>query len=188
MSLKIIGGEFGGRKLLTLPDFKTRPTANRMREALFNILAFDIKGRLVLDLFAGSGALGLEALSRGAAGATLVESDRKACEIIAKNINICKAGERARLLCRPVERLQNTGECYDLVLMDPPYGGQLVDGTLRLLAAGGLLRPQATLVAEHETGYAPSYDTNDYRLVQSRVYGKGTLSFYKYKPLEVTKT
>lgn len=188
MSLKIIGGEFGGRKLLTLPEHKTRPTASRMREALFNILAFDIKGRHVLDLFAGSGALGLEALSRGAVKVTLVESDRKACEIIAKNINICKVDERARLLCRPVERLQNTGECYDLVLMDPPYGQQLIDSALRFLADNGLLRSQATVVAEHETGYVPAFDTNDYRLIQSRIYGKGTLSFYKYQSLEVPKT
>lgn len=187
MSLKIIGGEFAGRKLLTLPDHKTRPTASRMREALFNILAFDIKGRRVLDLFAGSGALGLEALSRGAAAVTLVENDRKACEIIAKNINLCKADERVRLICRPVERLQNTDACYDLVLMDPPYGQQLVDSTLRLLAAKGLLPPQATVVAEHETGYAPSFDPKAYRLMQSRTYGKGTLSFYKYQPLEVIK-
>lgn len=188
MSLKIIGGEFGGRKLLTLPDLGTRPTANRMREALFNILAFSIKGANVLDLFAGSGALGLEALSRGAARLTLVENNRKACEIITKNIALCNVQNRARLVCGPVERFLNPGGRYDLVLMDPPYERQLVDGTLKLLAAGDLLTPRAAIVAEHETGYIPVFDENDYRLIQSRTYGKGTLSFYEYKPFEVTKT
>lgn len=187
MSLKIIGGAFGGRNLVTLPNLDTRPTANRMREALFNILAFDIKGRRALDLFAGSGALGLEALSRGAASVTLVESSRKACEVIAKNIALCNVTTRARLVCGPVERFKEPGECYDLVLMDPPYNRQFVEGTLKFLAAANLLLPAATVVAEHEAGYAPVFNNCDFRLMQCRTYGKGALSFYKYKPFEATK-
>lgn len=178
MSLKIIGGDFGGRKLVTLPDIETRPTANRMREALFNILAFDIRGRRVLDLFAGSGALGLEALSRGAACVTLVDNSRKACEVINKNIALCNMQDRAKLVCRSVEDVILPGEQFDLVLMDPPYSRGLVDNTLKFLAAGALLSPQAMVVAEHETGYAPVFDENAYRLLQSRSYGKGKLSFY----------
>ena len=187
MSLKIIGGEFGGRKLFTSPDLKTRPTASRMREALFSILAFCIKDTMVLDLFAGSGALGLEALSRGAQNLTLVENDRNACEIIIKNIKLCKVDDHARLVCSPVERFKGLGLSYDLVLMDPPYGVKLVDLTLNILKNHGLLKPSAIIVAEHETGYSPIFDTNVYQLMQLRTYGKGALSFYQYKPFEVTK-
>lgn len=180
MTLKIIGGAFRGRKLATLPDRQTRPTANRTREALFNILAFDIKNANVLDLFAGSGALGLEALSRGAAGVTLVEKDRKACEVIHKNIELCKMQARARLICGPVECFDGAGELYDVILMDPPYGLKLVDAALNSLAANNLPRADAIVAAEHEAGYIPEYNAKIFRLIQSRSYGKGALSFYQY--------
>lgn len=170
---------------MTLPDLHTRPTANRTREALFNILAFDIKNANVLDLFAGSGAVGLEALSRGAASLTLVEKDRKACEIIGKNIEICKVQTQAKLICGPVERFDSGGVRYDVILMDPPYGLQLVDAALKLLAAKNLPQAAAIVAAEHETGYIPEYDEKFFRLMQSRSYGKGTLSFYQYNFFEV---
>lgn len=180
MGLKIIGGEFRGRNLLTLPDLNTRPTANRTREALFNILAFKVKNAVVLDLFAGSGALGLEALSRGAQHVTLVENNRKACEIIAKNIALCKAQNHAKVICCNAELFKGQGAEYDLVLMDPPYGQKLTDKALKVLTANSLLNNGAVVVAEHEAGEVPVYDNNVYTLSQTRVYGKAALSFFEY--------
>lgn len=180
MGLKIIAGEFRGRNLFSLPGLSTRPTANRMREALFNILAFKAQNAVALDLFAGSGALGLEALSRGAKSVTLVDNNRNACAVIAKNIALCKANSRARLVCRAVEQFKDFDAQYTLVLMDPPYGKSLTDAALKLLAANVKLAPGAIIVAEHEAGVTPRYDNSVYTLTQTRVYGAGAISFLEY--------
>lgn len=180
MSLKIIGGDFGGRKLLTLPDLNTRPTANRTREALFNILAYEARDAYVLDLFAGSGALGLEALSRGAQQAVFVESDRKACEIITKNIALCKVEDQARLYHGKINSFQGQPQGFNLIFMDPPYARNLVSETLAHLAKAQIPAAGATIVAEHESGLALEFDENVFTLAQTRVYGKASLSFFKY--------
>lgn len=184
MTLRIIGGRWRGRKLATLSTLETRPTANRTREALFNILAFKLHDACVLDLFAGSGALGLESLSRGARRAVFVESDRKACEIIVRNIALCDAGDQAELYRRGVEMFCGPAGAFDLVLLDPPYGRGLVNATLVHLAQERLPRPGALVVAEHESGLAPVYDTATFALTQSRIYGKAALSIFKYQPDE----
>lgn len=179
--IKIIAGEFRGRKLYTPPDLNTRPTGNRIREALFNILAFRLKDAYVLDLFAGSGALGLEALSRGAASAVFVEDDRKVCEIIAKNIGLCRVDARAGVYCGKVQNYRHYGEKFSLVFMDPPYQRQLVAQTLDVLAQYGWLSGGCEIVAEHEAGYLPVYDGAVYELMETRTYGKAALSFFVYK-------
>lgn len=184
MSLKIIAGEFRGRKLITLPGLETRPTANRTREALFNILAFKLNNAVVLDLFAGSGALGLEALSRGAQSVTFVEQNRRACEVIARNIALCRAESRAKVVCMPVENFGDTAGKYHVALMDPPYGKNLADMALSAMAKGGYLRPGALVAAEHETKRGPVYDAGVYRFEQTRAYGRGAVSFYVYNPLK----
>src|SRR5919206_4033417 len=120
---RIVAGTLGGRRLTAPPGRDTRPTSDRVREALFSILG-PVDGADVLDLFAGSGALGLEALSRGAAHATFVESDREACRTINRNLD--KLGlENATVLCQNVLTAlradARTGSRYDLVLLDPPY-------------------------------------------------------------------
>ena len=184
MTLRIIGGRWRGRKLATLPTLETRPTASRTREALFNILAFRIRDARVLDLFAGSGALGLEALSRGAARAVFVENDRNACEIIAKNITLCNAGNQAELRRCGVEDFRSPAGGFDLVLLDPPYGRNLVHTALAHLSRENLLTPGALVAAEHESGFSPAYDAANFALTQSRVYGRATLSFFEYQPYE----
>lgn len=181
--IKIIAGEFRGRKLFTPPDLNTRPTANRTREALFNILAFRLKDAHVLDLFAGSGALGLEALSRGAADVVFVEDDRKTCEIIAKNISLCGVMARAKAHCVKVQNYRHFGGKFSLVLMDPPYKQQLVEQALNMLAKSDCLANGCEIVAEHETGYLPAYDDAFFELTETRTYGKAALSFFVYKQL-----
>ena len=120
MSLRIVAGAYGGRHIAAPPGRGTRPTADRVREALFSILGERVAGASVLDLFAGSGALGIEALSRGAAAATFVESDPRAVAVVRRNL--ATLGLHAR-----VERvdaltfLDWTDETYDLVFLDPPY-------------------------------------------------------------------
>lgn len=151
---RIIAGSARGRILATPPGGVTRPSAGRVRQALFDILAHApwaeddlIAGRAVLDVFAGSGALGLEALSRGAARATFIESDRAACEAIRQNAAACRVADRARIL--PADALAPPpGTKHDLVLLDPPYGQDLVPRAVASLDASGWIAPGAAIAAE----------------------------------------
>ncbi|GAC79799.1 16S rRNA (guanine966-N2)-methyltransferase [Gordonia malaquae] len=134
---RIIAGEFRGRRL-SVPADTTRPTSDRVREAVFSMLGarLDLDGLRVADLYAGTGALGLEAVSRGAASAVLVEADRRAAKIVRDNIATCRAGGRARVVDRTVESfLSAAAGPFDLVFLDPPYDVTTadVDAVLALL-------------------------------------------------------
>lgn len=152
---RIIGGVAGGRRITVPPGTGTRPTADRVREALFSSLeaefgSFD--GLAVLDLYSGSGAIGLEALSRGAKRVVLVELDRGAAEVIAANIKAVGL-PGATLLTRPAEKVasgDNSGGPYDLVFADPPYKLETADlqDVLTTLAANGRLAEDAVVVVE----------------------------------------
>jgi 16S rRNA (guanine966-N2)-methyltransferase len=142
--MRVVGGTARGRTLVAPAGRGTRPTADRVREAVFNALwsrgALD--GARVVDLFAGSGALGIEALSRGAAHATFVDSDRAARAAIARNLDTCGFTDRADVVAAPVERFLDTlAQPFDLALCDPPYA---FDGWSDVLAA----RPAPLIVAE----------------------------------------
>ncbi|MCF8569505.1 16S rRNA (guanine(966)-N(2))-methyltransferase RsmD [Gordonia sp. HY002] len=120
---RIIAGEFRGRRL-GVPADTTRPTSDRVREAVFSMLGArtDLDGVRVADLYAGTGALGIEAVSRGAESSVLVEADRRAAKVIADNVAVCQAGRRVRVVGRSVESfLASTAGPFDLVFIDPPY-------------------------------------------------------------------
>ena len=148
--MRIITGSAKGTPLLTLPGDATRPTAERVKEAVFSMIQFEIEGMRVLDLFAGSGQMALEALSRGAHSATLCDSSKAAIEIIRKN------AEKTRLasLCdiRQTDALSflktARGQTYDLVILDPPYAAGLLPDVLALLTEGGFLAPHTKIVCE----------------------------------------
>ncbi len=158
LTLRIVAGEQGGRRLVT-PE-GVRPTTERVREALFSSLGELVVGASVLDLFAGSGAMAFEALSRGAAGAVLVEVDRHAAEICRTNADALGVGSRARVLERAV--LDVVGgpppaeAPFDLVCCDPPYDvpGDEVAEVVRALGAAGWLTPDARVVVERPAGDA----------------------------------
>ncbi|GAC1339647.1 MAG: 16S rRNA (guanine(966)-N(2))-methyltransferase RsmD [Myxococcales bacterium] len=152
--MRIVGGEARGRTLRTVSGSATRPTADRVRQSLFDRLGQRCDGLAVLDLFAGTGALALEALSRGAASATLVERDRGACEAISANIEALAYGARCVLVRDEVAlalpRLGREGRAFDLVFADPPYALKACQATLDALRRCGLLAPRARVVLERE--------------------------------------
>ena len=123
--MRIIGGDARGRTLVAPAGEKTRPTQDYVRESLFNIIRWDVEDARVLDLFAGTGALSLEAVSRGARSAVLVDTDRAACAAIRKNMETSRLGEKCRLIARDfraaMDALAAEGAQFDLVFMDPPY-------------------------------------------------------------------
>ncbi len=150
--MRIITGSARGTKLLTLEGEEvTRPTTERVKEALFSMIQFDLEGRRVLDLFAGSGQLGLEALSRGAASATFCDMSREACEIIKKNAQKTKLYERTRILntdYKAVIRGCQGREKFDIVFLDPPYDSDLVEDALARLLRADILAEGAIVICE----------------------------------------
>jgi 16S rRNA (guanine966-N2)-methyltransferase len=152
--MRVIAGRFGGRRLSAPPGRDTRPTADRVREALFSTLG-PLDGEVVLDLFAGSGALAIEALSRGAARALLVERDPRAAAVIRSNLDAIGVGKsEARVVQAPAHAAlrdaRARGDTYDLVFLDPPYRSAATLGRELSEALDGLLAPSARVVSESD--------------------------------------
>lgn len=151
--MRIITGTARGTKLLSPEGEATRPTSERAKEAIFSMLAFEVQGRCVLDLFSGSGQLALEALSRGAAHATMVDSARSAVEIILRNIIKTHMEDRAVALemdCAQFLRTARADNPFDLIFIDPPYALHAVPHMLRSILERGLAAPNAIIVCESE--------------------------------------
>jgi 16S rRNA (guanine966-N2)-methyltransferase len=178
--MRIIAGTHRGRRLETFEGEDVRPTADRAREALFSILTSRqaILDATVLDLFCGTGALGLEALSRGAAYVTFVDSDADAIALARKNIAACKETERARVLRSDATKLGTSDRQYDLVLLDPPYGKGLILPTVQRLMAGDWLAVGALIVAEIGRKEDPP-EIEGMHLSDLRRYGAAKFAFYE---------
>ena len=149
--MRIITGKAKGIKLDTLTGDNTRPTSERAKEAVFSMLQFDLEGREVLDLFAGSGQMGLEAVSRGAASATFVDKSKEAAAVIAKNIEKTKLSAACRLLCSDVNdfiRAFRGRKKYDIVFIDPPYALRAVVPTLEALIANEMIKETSIIICE----------------------------------------
>jgi 16S rRNA (guanine966-N2)-methyltransferase len=170
--MRIVAGEWGGRRLAAPPGRATRPTTDRTREAWMSALAPDLPGARVLDLFAGSGALGLEALSRGAAAATFVESSPAALRTLKANIDALGAGDRARVLRADALRYARGLQpgAFDLTLADPPYGTGAAAELVEIFLSS---RFSALLCLEH--GRADSLPTTPG--ARERRYGDTVLTF-----------
>lgn len=180
--MRIIGGQARGRTLVAPAGDKTRPTQDYVRESLFNILRGSLEDARVLDLFAGTGALSLEALSRGAAEAALVDTDRAACEAIRANIERVGVGERCQLIRRDyrqaMDALCAAGRRFDLVFIDPPYRMENTGEMCAALYEKGLLSPNCVLVVEHRRGKAPRLDAR-FEAYDLRKYGDTEITFVR---------
>lgn len=180
-SLRVIAGRFRGRALKAPAGLATRPTAARVRESLFGILG-PLDGARVLDLYAGSGALAIEALSRGAAYAVLVERDRQALTAIRNNLDALSLSTEARLLSVPVERALpalSAEAPFDLVLCDPPWAvGERALPVLGKLAHSGKLAQDARVVVEHPSRETPE-PPDGLVLTDERAFGDTGLSFFR---------
>lgn len=181
MPLRVIAGQLRGKKLVTVPGLETRPTADRIRESIFNILGTAVRHASVLDLFAGTGAFGIEALSRGAEFALFVESGSKALGVLNRNIQSCRLADRVRVVhgdaAGNLNGLADGDRKFHLVFMDPPYGAGMVAPALRHLADSRCLEEQARIVVEHVAGEAVG-ETPPFHLQDQRRYGKTLVSFF----------
>ncbi len=176
--MRIISGSRRGKNLLTLEGGEVRPTTNMVKEALFNILQFGIQGRRFLDLFAGSGQIGLEALSRGAKEAVFVDSSRDAVRVIQKNIAAAGFQGQCRVVSAGFESfLRAERGRFDVAFLDPPYGAGLLAEALELTAR--LMAPGGVIVCEHGGREETPPQAGAFQKQKTYRYGRTTLSLYR---------
>lgn len=177
--MRVITGSARGRRLKELEGMETRPTTDRVKEGLFNVLQFDIEGRRVLDLFAGTGQLGIECLSRGAASAVFVDKRPDAVKLIRENLKLCDLTDRARIVAGDsMEFLKSVREKFDLVLLDPPYQAELLEAAIAHIARHDLLTPHGMMAAEHPADKTLPALSAPYRMGRTYRYGKIAVTIY----------
>lgn len=179
--MRIITGKARGVRLATLPgEDTTRPTTERVKESVFSALQFQVEGRCVLDLFAGSGQMGLEAMSRDAASCVFVDADRAACDVVKKNARDTRLTANIRVVNSDAVRfLERDSGVYDLVFLDPPYKAELLPRILPLLV--DRLRVGATVVCETDADTVlPAHIGETLVLEKQRRYGKTQVTFYTF--------
>ena len=185
--MRIISGSMRGTKLFTLEGLNTRPTLDRVKEALFNILNFELQDATVLDLFSGSGALALESISRGAKEAILSDNSRQAIEIIKKNIQKTKTENKTKLYQmsydKVLENLKNNNTKVKIVFLDPPYETDFAEKAAKKIIEYNLLDDDGIIVIETDNKEKIIENTNDQLLeiYDIRNYGRVTLLFLKRK-------
>jgi 16S rRNA (guanine(966)-N(2))-methyltransferase RsmD len=182
--MRIIAGTYRGLHLRTLKGMSLRPTSDQMRETLFNVLGPSIRGAAFLDAYAGTGAVGIEALSRGAGDVVFIEHHRAASQVIRHNLHALKIDSRYALITSTVlkglDRLEGQGERFDVIFLDPPYEEiREYHHALRQLARGQLLRPTSVVIAEHSRHI--ELEENYLLLQRTRLlrHGDAQLSFYR---------
>ena len=181
--MRVIAGCHRGRRLQTVAGRDVRPTADRVKEAMFSMIdsRFTLVGARVLDLYAGSGALGIEAASRGAAEVVFVDSSAAAVRVLRDNLAACRMEARVLTLpaARAVEQLEREERRFDGVLIDPPYASEEARRILAGLGRSPLLGPGAWLVVEAEVGWEPDPGTDRIGLISARRYGKTLVAVYE---------
>jgi 16S rRNA (guanine966-N2)-methyltransferase len=184
--MRIISGTSKGKRLTTPKGQGVRPTSDRVKESIFNILGERIEGKMVLDLFAGTGNLGIEALSRGAAKVLFVEKGRQAIRLIQKNLSQCGLEGRSEIIPKDVNRaigiLKERGASFDLILMDPPYEKGLISRTLDKLDSHRIYHEDSILVIEHDRREPLPGIVVGWNLIRQRRIGDTVISFLTQRP------
>lgn len=182
--MRIIAGERRGTKLEAVPGLNTRPTADRVKEGLFNIIQMEIDSDTrVLDICAGTGALGLEALSRGASSVSFIEQAPAALAVLARNVAKCRYEDKTQVFrgdaLATLGMLQ--GQQFDVILFDPPYQKNLYKPVLFSVLKYHLLSEYGILVSEHSKSVPFSWDNDQLNLYKSRSYGETVLNFFRHQ-------
>lgn len=178
--MRVITGRARGVVLKTPEGTTTRPTSDRVKEALFSIIQFDVPCARVLDLFGGTGQLGIEALSRGAKSAVFVDAGEPACKLIRENLKRTKLESQARVLRSDyLQFLQQCRETFDIVFLDPPYAEVFLENALKKLAEIDILESGAIIVAERPVGKDLPWDFPGFTRSRDYKYGNTLLTLYR---------
>ena len=177
--MKIVSGIYGGRPLKTLEGKTTRPTSDKVRGAIFNMIGPYFDGGRVLDLYAGSGGLSIEAVSRGMSSAVLVERDRKAQAVIAENINMTKEISKFQLLKMEADRaLEQVGGTFDLVFLDPPYAKEQIVADIEKMAERNLFSQEIMVVCETDKSVELPEEIACLGIWKEKIYGISKVTVY----------
>lgn len=181
--MRVIAGSAKSLPLKTVGSDRTRPTTDRVKETLFNIIAPEIPECRFLDLFAGSGAIGIEALSRGAGKAVFVEKDHAALKVIRENLRFTHLEDRAEVICQDAVRAVSSmtpDEPFDVVFMDPPYGHSLEQRVLEAMKGSRVIGAETLIIVEASKDTAFSYlEELGYRILRDKCYGSNRHVFVK---------
>lgn len=178
--MRVITGTARGRRLKTPDNYDIRPTTDNVKESVFNIIQFDIEGRQVLDLFAGTGQLGIECLSRGAAGAVFVDRDRDAVRIVKDNLKTC--GMKATVLQEDSISFLNHCGKFDVIFIDPPYDSDLYESALKIINLVDILSEAGIIICEARREKVLPEMTEPYRKRKEYNYGKVKICIYTKEP------
>lgn len=180
--IRVISGTAGGLKLQTLDSDATRPTLDRVKEAEFSMIHNNIPGATVLDLFAGSGGLGIEALSRGAARCYFNDKSKLCCETIRENLAHTHLTDKASIFCRDYSEalceFKKGAVKFDLILLDPPYGKMLETEALRLISSFGVAVPGCIAACEHAAAQKMPDEIGNFTIIKEKKYGTVCVTVY----------
>ena len=178
--MRVITGKARGVNLKTPEGLQTRPTTDRVKEALFSIIQFDVPTARVLDLFGGTGQLGIEALSRGAKSAVFVDSGDKACALIRENLKRCKMENEATVIRADyLEYLKRCRQKFDILFLDPPYAEVFLENALKSITEIDILESGGIIVAERPVGKDLPWDFSGYTRSKDYKYGKTLITLYR---------
>ncbi len=183
--MRVVSGKCKGHPLKAVPGMSTRPTTDKVKEAIFNIIGPYFDGGIALDLFGGSGGLGIEALSRGMDKAIFVDRNGKAVQTIRQNIESCKLAEQAEIYRNDAERalkaLLKRELSFDLILLDPPYKDQKIVSLMSIIDTHGLLKKTGIIMAEHAVEVELPQQIGNLTRTKYENYGITAISIYKYE-------
>lgn len=178
--MRVIAGKAKGTQLRTPDGMLTRPTTDRVKEALFSILQFDLPGARVLDLFGGTGQLGIEALSRGASSAVFVDSRREACQLIRSNLEKTHLASNALVIQSDyLEYLNRCREKFNLILLDPPYAEVFLENSIKRITEIDILQLGGIIAAERPLGKELPWEFQGFTRSRDYRYGKVLLTLYR---------
>ena len=184
--MRVITGKARGVQLKTPDGMNTRPTTDRVKEALFSIIHFDIPGSSVLDLFAGTGQLGIEALSRGASDAVFVDVREDSCRLIKENLKRTKLQDQAHVVkAEYTQYLRNCRQKFGIIFLDPPYSEEFLENSLNFITEIDILQSGGIIVTERPLGKALSREYPGYSRSKDYKYGKVVLTIFR-KENEIT--
>ncbi|WP_189022806.1 16S rRNA (guanine(966)-N(2))-methyltransferase RsmD [Paenibacillus albidus] len=183
--MRVVSGSAKGRPLKSVPGSGTRPTTDKVKEAIFSMIGPYFEGGAVLDLFAGTGGLGIEALSRGMERAVFVDMEPKSIETVRANLKLARLEAGAEVYRndagRALAAMEKRGRSFDLVFLDPPYRLKHGDELMQSMVDKGLLNKEAVIVLEHESGYKYPEEIPGFTCLRQAVYGDTTVSIYRYE-------
>ncbi len=171
--MRVISGSARGKKLLCVEGMDIRPTLDRVKESIFNMIAFNLPGAHVLDLFSGSGALGIEALSRGAESCTFIDISEKSAKVTKKNLEATRLDSLSTVInSDSIDYISKTNEKYDIIFIDPPYESDFYFLSLDKIRERGILAENGLIILEYDLEITPNFDTDGFEIIKDKKYGR----------------